>query len=135
MKRKQLRMPMYRAVLSGVVIALVISLILTGVFALGIYKESMREEDLIFIAPAIQLLSSFIGAFIAGKGYGQKYILSAAITGTGYTLILMVVSLLLFDCSLSRFVICLLLSVIGGVTAGFLCLAKRPTHRPKKQRL
>jgi len=116
MERKIWLTPILFGVISIVTILISTSFILSLILQFSSLKESSIQ---MFILP-ITLITLFIGGFVAGFKSGSKGWYMGALTGTGFLIIIWMISFLGFDTALSLknaliYGSYLLLATIGGV--------------------
>lgn len=133
--RKMQKGGRHQVLIIGIIVSIVTSVIASVILSAISLRNLIDEKSIAYIASAIQLGSVLLGALIAGKVYGQKYILSAAIVCAGYYLMLVIATLLFFDSSFARLGAGTIMCIIGAALASILCLFNKSKGRNKKRRL
>lgn len=117
----------------GVIIALAITMIMASIGAIFISNEYMAVTGIKIAAITIQVLSTFIGSFIAGKIVCNKKALTCCIVGGIYYLILVSIAMLFFDGISGSFFICLAAGAIACFVAVYLCTKEKSASVRKRK--
>lgn len=133
--RKTQKGSRYQVLVIGIIISIVTSVIASAILSAISLRNLIDEKSIAYIVSAIQLGSVLLGALIACKVYGEKYIMAAAIVCVGYYLMLIVAALLVFDSSFARLGAGTIMCVTGAALASILCLFNKSKGRYKKRRL
>ncbi len=119
----------WKNIFTGAGISFVITMALTGAFA-GLVSSQMLEENVMqYAALGIVMLSSFLGAGIAG---GRGKVVNQFAVGIMYWIILLAINATLFDANLSG-LWPTLAAILGGCGAALLVL-HRGNRAPKRKR-
>ena len=120
----------------GILAALIISLLISGVAAIFISSEYLNIENMLIIGIFVQLLSVMIGSFVAGKivGNGKRLIACCAVASVYYLGLLGCA--LLFSDGVSGGVFSGLVACgVGCFLANMLCIKRKiSTKRTRKRR-
>lgn len=120
----------------GILIAILMATLLSGVGAFTVYKGTIDESYMQFIAIIINGISSFIAAIIAYSTAKQKCLPVIGITAAGYFLIHVIVTVLFFESSFCNIWTSVLSILIGSGIGCAICLrlADREGRRKRSYR-
>lgn len=110
----------WKKVLFGVCVSVVVTMVLTGVFAGLVSGQFMEEHLLSYVALGIIMLSSFLGAGIAG---GRGQVINQLAIGVLYWVVLLGINAMMFDGNLSGMVPTLI-AIFGGCAVALLVLQR-----------
>lgn len=121
----------WKKVCFGGCVSIVVTMALTGAFAGLVSGYVMEEMWLAYAALGIVMLSSFLGAGVAG---GRGQILNQFAVGFMYWVMLLAINAILFEGNLSG-LMPTLIAIMGGCAAASLVLCKGSrTSKHKKRR-
>ena len=116
-------------VLIGVVIALVITLLSAGVYAILAGQGSVKEGSLAYLAPVTVLLASFLGCILSSPKGRDMILLQHCTTALIYFLVLVCINIVFFEGTFTGVILTVAASLLGAVLSG---LIKSRGPRKKK---
>lgn len=120
----------WKNVFVGVGISAVVTMVLTGAFAGLVSGLVMEESNLVYAALGIVMLSSFLGAGVAG---GRGQVVDQIAVGIMYWIVLLAINALLFDGNLSG-LWPTFAAIVGGCGTALLVLHRGNQSSKRKRR-
>lgn len=120
-----------KSILTGVILAIVISVAATVLLGALVINETVKYEHVKFVAPVIQFASSVVCGLVAGKIAGQKYAVITSGAVAGYCFILTATTVTVFGGEFGNVGLGILMCAVGAVVSCLLCMVKRRKHKFK----
>ena len=117
----------------GIAVCLTAWVLLSAASAYLIIGEHIQEMSVQWLIPIMQFLTSFGGAYVAGRVVGEKKMVASVATALVYLVALISASLLVFDSELNSFALNLLAISAGAATSIILnyYIINRPARRKR----
>lgn len=130
-KRNGQTRPLPGGIAIGTATAAILCLVLSGIIALLIHNDQVKENTIPVAAIGILFLSSCFGGMLAGKWVKKQLVVVCGLTGAVLTVILLGITIFAFDATFTNVFASLTAVVLGSVVASMLCAGK---GRSKKRR-
>lgn len=124
-KRKAHKRTIPVSIAIGTFTGIVLCVVISGVVAFLMCSGNLKEERGTIAALALLFTTSCVGCLTASKMAGEQIAVVSGVTAAAYTVILLGITLFLFDSNFSGLVGKLLAVLIGCVVACVLCAGKR----------
>lgn len=121
--------------LTGGAAALVSTLALTAVLAKLMESEILPEENIGYGVMVLLLVSAFLGSTIACRRVKRQYLLTAALSGVVYVLLLLSITALFFGGQYSAVGVTVLLVFCGSILAAMLFTRGGKRRKPGKPKV
>lgn len=121
--------------LTGGGTALASTLILTAVLAKLMDGEILPQENIGYGVMVLLLLSAFLGSAVACKRVKRQYLLTAALSGVVYVLLLLSITALFFGGQYSAVGVTILLVFCGSLLAAMLFSREGKGGKARKPKL
>lgn len=117
----------------GIGVCLIAWIVIAAGIAYLISNEYISDASTLWLIPAMQLVISFGGSYVAGKAVEEKKAMASVVCASVYLMLLAATTLLLFDSGLYKFAP-VMIAVFAGAGLAILLncyIATRPTHRKR----
>lgn len=121
--------------LTGGAAALASTLVLTAVLAKLMDGEILRSENIGYGVMVLLLISSFLGSAVACRRVKRQYLVTAALSGTVYVLLLLSITALFFGGQYSAVGVTALLVFCGSMLAAMLFSRDGKGRKSRKPKL
>ena len=139
MKRNKLKMSGIKqsnasAIFTGVILATLLSLLLTALMANFVLNGHLSEKHISAISFVIRTISVFAGSLAGASLLKQKFLRSVAIIVAGYLVVLIGIGIVLYDGSFKNFIQGIV-SVLSGGGIALLILLRPKGNKHKRVKI
>ena len=122
----------FKTLILGITISLIVSLFAGAMLGAMFVNNILDENYSVYSTATVQFASVFLGAFIASQLYQKDYIITSAVIGVTYFLVLIAMTLLVFDTPFSQVGLGAVACTIVIILSAVLCLVSKTKRVPKK---